>query len=79
MVLPTLDMQFRARLDARAVDGSGAWVGAGLCLTYCDINGAPLGKTMIVALGDACPWTSTSTCHVIKHGLLGSGWWLYGI
>jgi hypothetical protein len=75
MVLPSLDVQFEARLNALAVDGSGAWVAAGLSLTYCDIDGAPLGQTVIAALGDACPWTSTPTFHLIEHGLIVPGQW----
>ncbi len=78
VVLPSLNVEFSAMLDASAVDGNGAWVAAGLALTYFDISGAPLGKTVLAALGDACPWTSDPTFHVIELGLMGSGWRPYG-
>ncbi len=65
IIIPNTDVQFSAKLSSAAVDGGGAWCAAGLILTYLDVNGAPLGKTALAATSSICPWTGSSTFHII--------------
>jgi hypothetical protein len=64
--VPTLDLDFSCSAKMWAYDNhTTAWCGAAVRLYYLDESSNQLGETMICMRSTQCPWTSTSTTHVI--------------
>jgi hypothetical protein len=64
--VPSTDLDFAANLKLYAWDNSsGPWAGAALIVSYHDDFENLLGETYICAYSADCPWTNTSTRHLI--------------
>ncbi|MCK4574804.1 hypothetical protein KAU34_00180 [candidate division WOR-3 bacterium] len=65
--IPATNLDFSANAKLYAWDNSGsAWAGAGLVLSYFDYSVMLLGETYICARSTQCPWSNSSTTHIIE-------------
>lgn len=65
--IPTTDLEFSVTAKMYAYDNhSTAWCGAGVIISYLNENGSLLGDTRICMRSTQCPWTNTSTRHIIS-------------
>ncbi len=74
MPVAEIDFSVQAKLYAYDNDPE-AFTGAAVELMYLDGAGGYLGNTKICARSTQCPWTNTSTQHIIPAS--GSGWYNY--
>lgn len=66
--VPHTDLFFAYTAKMKAVELNSSatyWAAAGLSLTYRNEFGAALGETRIASMTPHCPWSSSSTFHVI--------------
>jgi len=64
--IPTTDLEFSVNAKLYAWDNNqGGWSGAAVVISYLNELDSLLGETMICYRSYACPWTNTSTCHII--------------
>jgi len=62
----TTNLDFTVNAKLYAYDNYvGAWAGAAVIIAYINKYGATLGQTYICARSPGCPWTNTSTSHII--------------
>ncbi len=74
--IPSTDIDFSANLKLYAWDNSAsAWGGAALIIGYHDAFENLLGETFICGFSDNCPWTNSSTRHLITAS--DSAWYPY--
>jgi len=65
--IPTTDLEFSVYAKIYAYDNSStAWCGAGVIISYLNENGSLLGDTRICMLSTECPWSNSSTRHIIQ-------------
>lgn len=63
----TTDLEFSVYAKVYAYDNHAtAWCGAGVIISYLNENGSLLGDTRICMRSTQCPWTNTSTHHIIQ-------------
>ena len=60
-----LDLAFNADMSAAGDGTAGAWIAAGLMLTYRAADWTALGQTAIVYPSRDCPWIDSPTFHMI--------------
>jgi hypothetical protein len=66
--IPTTDLEFSVYSKFYAYDNNEdtlCWAGAAIVISYLDSYGQLLGDTKICRFTAPCPWTNTSTSHVI--------------
>lgn len=64
--VPITDLEFSANAKLYAYDNhASAWCGAAVMISYLNSIGSVLGETMICARSTQCPWTNTTTRHII--------------
>lgn len=66
--VPVTDMDFSANLKMYAYDNNAdtlCWAAAALIVEYYNSSGTLLGDTRICMKTTPCPWTNSSTCHLI--------------
>lgn len=64
---PLTDLEFSVNTKLYAWDNHIiAWAGAAVVISYIDESDSLLGDTKICARSTQCPWTNTSTCHIIE-------------
>jgi len=64
--IPSTDLEFSVTAKVYAYDNhSSAWCGAAVVIAYLDEDGLLLGDTRICDRSTQCPWTNTSTHHII--------------
>lgn len=64
--IPAIHLDFTVNAELYAYDNSSsAWAGAAVMLSYMDEDENVLGITYICYRSPGCPWTNTSTTHVI--------------
>lgn len=67
--VPTTDLDFSINAKLYAYEyspGSGYWAAAAVCLRYLGQNNNLLGETRIYHKTASCPWTNTSSIHLIQ-------------
>ncbi|HEX7320479.1 MAG TPA: hypothetical protein VF399_09015 [bacterium] len=67
--IPTTDLTFSVKAMFHAYENMAdelLWAGAAVDINYLDAAGTVLGKTRINRMTDHCPWTSSSTLHLIN-------------
>jgi hypothetical protein len=65
--IPTTDLEFSVYAKIYAYDNhSTAWCGAGVIISYLNENGVLLGDTRICMRSTQCPWSNSSTRHIIQ-------------
>lgn len=65
--IPTTDLEFSVYTKLYAYDNhTSAWCGAAVVIAYLDESGSLLGDTRICARSTQCPWSNTSTHHIIE-------------
>jgi hypothetical protein len=77
IAVPGLDVEFTANANLFATATSSAWSGAALLIAYLDEGDAVLGETCICARSYYCPWTNSSTFHIIEA--VPSQWTIYNV
>ena len=68
VAIPTTDLEFSVSTSLDAFDNDAdtlCWAGAAITVSYLDAYNTILGQTMICRFTTPCPWTNTSTCHLI--------------
>jgi hypothetical protein len=64
--MPLNQLQFSVNAKLYAYDNDAeAWAGAAVNVLYINANDSVLGDTKICARSGGCPWTNTSTSHII--------------
>ncbi|MEO0077250.1 MAG: hypothetical protein ABIK19_06250 [candidate division WOR-3 bacterium] len=77
--VPTTDLDFSINAKLYAYEytpGSGYWAAAAVCLRYLGANNNLLGETRIFHKTASCPWTNSSTIHLI-HVTDPNNWYNY--
>jgi len=64
--IPNLDLEITAAIKVLASGDGGAWTVSGFGINYLDWNMDLLGKTFIGMMSNDCPWTESSTFHIIE-------------
>jgi len=63
--IATLDLEFS--IDAKLYSWTtGSWAGSAVCIYYLDDNDSTLGVTRIYSKTPDCPWSNSSTEHLIE-------------
>jgi hypothetical protein len=63
--IPITNLDFSANVKLDAWDSGTSWAGAALSIYYHNVNDAVIGVTRICRISAGCPWTNTSTQHLI--------------
>ncbi|HEC77742.1 MAG TPA: hypothetical protein ENI34_01195 [candidate division WOR-3 bacterium] len=64
--IPATDIDFSCKAKLYAYDNhTSAWCGAALRISYLNSSGSQLGETRICYKSTQCPWSNSSTMHVI--------------
>ena len=66
--IPTTDLEFSVYAKVYAYDNNAdtlCWAAAAIVISYLDATGSLLGDTRICRFTTPCPWTNSSTCHLI--------------
>ena len=66
--IPITDCDFSANLKIYAYDNNAdtlCWAAAAMFVEYYNASGSLLGTTRICMKTTPCPWTNSSTCHLI--------------
>jgi len=66
--IPTTDLEFAVNAKLYAYDNDAdtlCWAGAAIIISYLDSYGQLLGETRICRFTTPCPWSNSSTCHLI--------------
>jgi hypothetical protein len=66
--IPSTDLQFSIDASMSAYDNNAdtlCWAAASVIVSYLNASNAVLGQTRICRYTTPCPWTSTSTLHLI--------------
>ncbi|MBS4016445.1 MAG: hypothetical protein KGZ86_08445 [Candidatus Latescibacteria bacterium] len=64
--IPTTDLEFSVNANLYATATSPYWAAAAVILRYLNDNNDLLGETRIAHKSQYCPWTNTSTIHIIQ-------------
>lgn len=68
VAIPTTDLEFSIAAKMYAFDNNAdtlCWAGAAVIVSYKNAAGSVLGETRICQFTTPCPWTSSSTLHLI--------------